>query len=82
LQGELVKNSEKVFNNHKIFSVGLLKGKLRKATDAEIKKIILSVEQKEDYEKNIPQDLKDKLTVYYVKDVEELEELFWKGEFS
>jgi len=49
---------------------------------AGVKKLILATEQKEEYEKNIPQEVKEKLKVYYVKNVEELEKLFCQGEFS
>lgn len=76
------KNLEKNFSENKISSVGGLSLKVSVAIKSEIKKLILATEQKEEYEKNIPQEFKEKLKVYYVKDVEELEKLFWQGEFS
>jgi hypothetical protein len=79
---ELVKNMEENFSKNKFKPVGGLFLKSKAAVEAGIKKLVLSTEQKEDYEKNIPQEVREKLTVYYVRDVEELERLFWEGEFS
>ncbi|CAG8455530.1 12957_t:CDS:2 [Ambispora gerdemannii] len=53
-----------------------LEYKIPAAVQAGVKKLILATEQKADYEKNVPQEIRDKLTVYYVKNVEELERLF------
>ncbi|CAG8497756.1 29283_t:CDS:2 [Gigaspora margarita] len=79
---EIAKNPNKNLTQHKISPVGGLEYKVPAAVEAGVKKLILSVEQKENYEKNVPQEIRKKLTVYYVKDVEELEKLFWEGEFS
>jgi hypothetical protein len=75
-ENELAVNMEENFSKNKVSSVGGLNLKVSAAVRAGVKKLILSTEQKEDYEKNIPQEIKEKLTVYYVKNVEELEELF------
>jgi ATP-dependent Lon protease len=81
-QEEIKKTPAESFFKHKISSVSGLEYKIPAAVQAGVKKLILSTQQKEDYEKNIPKELKKKLTVYYVKNVEELEELFFRGEFS
>nr|CAG8453308.1 823_t:CDS:10 [Entrophospora candida] len=62
--------------------VGGLEHKVPAAVATGVKKLILSAEQKEDYEKVVPQEIREKLRVFYVKNVEELEELFFRGEFS
>jgi len=82
LNNEIEKNPKESFFEHKTSLVDGLKLKISAAVKAGVKKLILSTEQKEEYEKNIPQEFKEKLKVYYVKDVEELEKLFWQGEFS
>lgn len=82
LQEEIIKDPEKTFSRHKVSLVGDLELKISVVVETGIKKLILSSEQKEDYEKTIPREIKEKLKVYYVKDVEELEKLFWQGEFS
>ncbi|CAJ0824682.1 6748_t:CDS:2 [Entrophospora sp. SA101] len=81
-ENELAKNMEKIFSQNEIKQVGGLEYKIPVAIESGVKKLILSVEQKKDYEKNVPQEIREKLTVYYVKNVEELEELFFRGEFS
>jgi hypothetical protein len=81
-ENELSKNMEENFSQNQITSVGALALKSKSAVESGAKKLILSTEQKEDYEKNVPEEIKEKLKVYYVKDVEELEKLFWEGEFS
>jgi len=81
-QEEIKKCPKESFLQHKISSVSGLEYKIPAAAQAGVKKIILSTEQKEDYEKNVPREIREKLQVYYVKDMEELEKLFWQGEFS
>jgi ATP-dependent Lon protease len=76
LREEIKNNPEKIFFKHKISSVGGLEYKVPAAVQAGAKKLILSTEQKKDYEKNVPQGIREKLKVYYVKNVEELERLF------
>ena len=76
LKEEIVKSPKKVFSQHKISLVSDLKLKVSAAVKAGVKKLILSTEQQEYYEKNIPLEIKRQLTVYYVQNVEELEELF------
>jgi ATP-dependent Lon protease len=49
---------------------------------AGVKKLILSSEQQTNYEQVVPFEIRKKLKVYYVKSVEELEQLFWNEEFS
>jgi hypothetical protein len=79
---ELTKNAEENFNKNKVKSVGGLKHKITAAVRAGAKRLIMATEQKENYEATVPSETREKLTVYYVKNVEELEELFWRGEFS
>ncbi len=61
--------------------MGGLEYKIPVAAKAGVRKLILAREQKENYEKTVPIEIREKLKVYYVKDVEELEKLFWEGEF-
>src|SRR3954454_24262772 len=82
LQEEIAKNPSKNLAKHKVSPVDGLEYKIPATVEAGVKKLILSAEQKEDYEKNVSREIREKLTVYYVKNVEELEELFWQGEFS
>ena len=70
------------FSQSRVRSVGELLLKSKVAVETGVKKLLLSVEQKVDYEKTVPREIREKLKVYYIKDVEELEELFLKGEFS
>lgn len=81
-RNELAKNLEENFTKNKIIPVSGLKYKIPAAVKAGVKKLILSNEQKENYEKEVSQNTRKQLTVYYVKNVEELEELFWSGELS
>jgi hypothetical protein len=81
-QEEVKKNPTENFAKHKISSVNGLKFKVPVALKAGVKKLILSSDQKDDYEQVVPEELRRKLTVYYVKNVEELEKLFLLGEFS
>lgn len=79
---EVIKNLEKSFSKHKISPVGELECKVEAAAEAGVKKLILSTEQKENYEKVVPKEIREQLKVYYIANVEELEKLFWEGEFS
>jgi hypothetical protein len=82
LSKEIEKNPKGTFNKNRIRFIDVLKHKVSAAIKSGVKKLILSTEQKDNYKKNVPPELREKLTVYYVKDVEELEKLFWEGEFS
>ena len=79
---EIAKNPRENFSKNKISPVSGLEYKVPAAVAAGVRKLILSSEQKEDYEKVVPEEIKKQLKVYYVKNVEELEKLFWQEEFS
>ena len=82
LQEQIIKNPFQYFSKVRISPVGGLEYKVPAAVEAGVKKLILSSEQQVNYEQVVPFEIREKLKVYYVKNVEELEELFWKGEFS
>jgi len=76
LSKEIEKSPQENFSKNRIRPIDGLELKVSAAIKGGVKKLILSAEQKEDYEKTVAQEIRDKLTVYYVKDVEELEKLF------
>jgi hypothetical protein len=82
LNNEVTKRPKKGFSGNRITFVDNLEYKMPAAVKAGVKKLILSTEQKENYEKIVPLEIREQLKVYYVKNVEELEKLFFKGEFS
>jgi len=82
LQEQIIENSSQQFSKVKISPVGGLEHKVPAAVKVGVKKLILSSEQQTNYEQAVPLEIRKKLKVYYVKNTEELEQLFWDGEFS
>jgi len=76
LSQEIAKNPQETFSKNRIRFIDGLEHKISAAIKAGVKKLVLSTEQKENYEQVVSPAIREQLQVYYVKNIEELEKLF------